>query len=100
MEQNRNASGEIITPEQAREIIDSLKVENVDLVYSGKPGCMCGCLGKYTRLTPSDEDDSDVNPRSVKLLFDRITKDPRARLDGNIVHFRTETRQYAVYMKS
>lgn len=31
-----------------------LTVENVSLVYSGKPGCACGCLGKYYYPTTAD----------------------------------------------
>lgn len=29
-----------------------IKIDEVEKVYSGKPGCACGCLGKYWTTGP------------------------------------------------
>ena len=40
-----------------------LKPEDVDRVYSGRPGCGCGCRGKYT-----DHDSKTFNATFQKLV--------------------------------
>lgn len=35
-------------------------------VYSGKPGCMCGCKGKYISF--------DKDPKAAKQMYSRIMK--------------------------
>jgi len=32
-----------------------IDVNNVSKVYSGKPGCMCGCLGTYNYSSTSND---------------------------------------------
>ena len=38
--------------------------------YSGKPGCMCGCNGKYNE-----------GERARKLAITQLTSDPRVKLE-------------------
>jgi hypothetical protein len=48
-------------------------LNNVVRVYNGKPGCMCGCNGKYR--TPAD------NARSVKIMYNKIMNNPAKVVD-------------------
>jgi hypothetical protein len=61
---------------------------NVERVYSGKPGCMCGCRGKYS-----------ISQRSVKILFNKVMGNPKHKMDGNIAYVETATRNLVVYFK-
>ena len=64
---------------------------NVKEVYSGKPGCMCGCRGKYSR--------PDENARSVKILFNKVMNNPKHKVDGECVIVETATRNLVLYFK-
>lgn len=44
-----------------------VQLKNVTRVYSGKPGCMCGCLGKHYRKGESPTAERMVN-KIVALL--------------------------------
>jgi len=61
---------------------------NVERVYSGKPGCMCGCRGTYS-----------TSQRSVKILFNKVMNNPAHKMDGNIAYVETATRNLVVYFK-
>ncbi len=64
-------------------------LENVKTVYSGKPGCMCGCRGKYT--TPAQ------SARSVKILFNKVMNNPKHKIEDGIAFVETATRNLVVY---
>ena len=74
-----------------------LKVEHTTQSYSGKPGCMCGCMGNYNQSS-----------RACKMAITQMTKDPKVRLqtwdhDDNDSHagclyIRTETRNRVLYL--
>jgi hypothetical protein len=61
--------------------------------YSGKPGCMCGCIGTYNE-----------SERARKLAITQLLNDPRVKLtvwaDGNegCVYVVTATRNRALYL--
>ncbi len=40
---------------KAEEIIQSLTPSDIRQAYSGKPGCACGCKGKYSCMPESPE---------------------------------------------
>ena len=61
---------------------------NVDRVYSGTHGCMCGCRGKYS-----------TSPRSAKIIYNKVMKHPKHKVDGNIAYLETDTRNLVVYFK-
>lgn len=65
-----------------------MELSQVTRVYSGRPGCMCGCRGKYS--------DSD---RSRKIIFNKIMKNPLRKVnDGaKCVFVETETRTLVAY---
>ena len=64
---------------------------NVKTVYSGRPGCMCGCRGKYT--TP------EQSARSVKILFNKVMNHPNREVEDNCAFVDTGTRNLVVYFK-
>jgi hypothetical protein len=59
------------------------------MVYSGKPGCMCGCRGKYSYASDYkkeggkergyDVTDEDVSDRSVKLIVGKLMNNPNTK---------------------
>lgn len=95
------------TLQPSRQIIDVAKVARV---YSGKPGCMCGCLGKYTTQAAHREwagknrgyaiSDSEVNDRTVRLLVNKMNAQAD-RLewdaDGECAVLDLGTRTYCAY---
>ena len=68
-----------------------ITVEHTIRSYAGKPGCMCGCLGKY-----------NTTPRARKLAITQLLKDPDVTLhawsDGGCVFVRTATRYRVLYL--
>jgi hypothetical protein len=66
-------------------------LENVEKVYSGRPGCMCGCRGRYT--TP------EQSARSVKILFNKVMNHPDRIVEPGNAWLNTGTRNLVVYFK-
>jgi hypothetical protein len=64
---------------------------NVEKVYSGRPGCMCGCRGRYT--TP------EQSARSVKILFNKVMNHPERIVEPGNAWLNTGTRNLVVYFK-
>ena len=66
----------------------------VERVYSGRQGCMCGCLGTYS-----------ANPRQVTRVLNLLKKDPRTVVQsGYILHIDDKLigdreRNYVIYLK-
>lgn len=96
----------------------SIKVEDVVQVYSGKPGCMCGCNGKHhyaeryrgqgKALTGYDPGDDAFNDRSVAIIVAKLNKlglppeFPETREEYVTVEIQTgknSWRVYAAYLK-
>lgn len=83
----------------------AMVLENVKKVYTGRPGCMCGCLGKYsypeTNRKESDERGGTVSERSVKILFNKIINHPKVEFadDGQYAVLETDSRQLVVYFR-
>lgn len=77
-----------------KDSIPTLTATNVERVYSGKPGCMCGCNGKYY----------DNGPMINKVL-NILKNDPRTKIqDGYILYIdeidlKQGERNYVVYLK-
>jgi hypothetical protein len=75
---------------------------NVEKVYSGKPGCMCGCRGKYS-YAPGCEDradrDDNVSARSVKIIFNKVMNHPKHKIEDNCAFVDTGSRNLVVYFK-
>jgi hypothetical protein len=87
--------------------IESLSLENVKSVYSGKPGkCCCGCSGIHrynARFAKDDYERSRVSDRFVKRVINVLKKnapvyDPDANdLDRTYVAAVVENRLYVAY---
>lgn len=80
---------EALTPEQ----LVNLTPDKVERAYSGKPGCMCGCKGKYY----------EAGHKQITRILNILKTDPRVRLmDGYILHideFDAGDRNYVCYLK-
>lgn len=63
-------------------------VDNVKESYSGKPGCMCGCVGNY----------SEKKSTAVRA-FNRLVNDPSVRIDeeAKCIYVKTSTRNNVVF---
>ena len=79
---------------------------NVQKVYSGKLGCMCGCRGKYSYTAhgavegnPGYDVSDSINERSVKILFNKVMNNPNREVDGNMAFVETDTRNLVVFFK-
>lgn len=89
-----------------------IDVKDVRSVYSGRPGCCCGCRGKHTYSSAHRAEaqenrgyeitDDEVNDKVVKLHVSRINKaiaagDPGVEFDENYACLETPTRWWIVY---
>jgi hypothetical protein len=68
-----------------------IDVNTIKRVYTGKPGCMCGCRGKYTK--------PDESMRSVKIIVGKLASNPNTHYDdiAKCFYVQTDTRMYAAY---
>ena len=72
-----------------------LNVMDTVKAYSGKPGCMCGCVGKYNE-----------GERARKMALTALLKNPAVRLqtwkpsggDAGCLYVETETRNRVLYL--
>jgi len=93
--------------------VQLLTVVDVLSVYSGRPGCMCGCKGKYFLTEESREEadafrgyphsDEDVSQRQVTRvlrLVQAAEDNPSMRIarDLEYVWVQVGQRVYAVYL--
>ena len=94
-----------------------LKFEDVKKSYTGKIGCMCGCIGKYQIAShfgceaANKEYGYDAyeecNDRSVKTTINKLNKlidwnDPECvekHVNEHHAWFETDTRNLVVYFK-
>ena len=85
-----------------------VNINNIVKTYSGKIGCMCGCLGKYSytadgaqNFGPGYDVTDSVNERSVKIIAKKVLSNPDAKSDGNFVYVedRLNNRIQVVYFK-
>jgi hypothetical protein len=71
-----------------------LDISKVAKVYSGKIGCMCGCLGKYSYNEGVQREDwqGAVSVRSVKIMAKKVMSDPRANFNESSEYVFVEDR--------
>lgn len=103
-----------LTSEQ-RQVLFHLTPADVRMVYSGKPGCMCGCRGSYAYTTAAREEgtrergyevtDSDISDITVTRLLKKLQRVETIEQMGcdledetRIANFflETETRVYVI----
>jgi len=76
-------------------IDNMINVNNTTKSYSGRPGCMCGCNGKYNE-----------SPRARKMAITQLTKNPEVRLlvwnnhTEGCIHVENETRSRVLYLNA
>ena len=65
-------------------------METVYKVYSGRRGCMCGCLGKYSYTaqgavehSPGYDVADSVNERSVKIITGKLLRNSNTQREGD-----------------
>ena len=73
-------------------LLASLTADTVTRLYSGKPGCCCGCLGKYT------EKDSKGFRAAAARKLEALRASPDVEFFGNGFSIQTETRLNSVYL--
>lgn len=103
---------------EAAQQLGTLTPDDVMCVYSGKPGCACGCRGKYSynsrHAAKGSErrgyavDDEDINDREVKRILGLLQANVEAvkvieaddALDGRTIFAfdKHENRTYTVYL--
>ena len=85
-----------------------LNIDKIVKTYSGKIGCMCGCLGKYSYTQDGAENHGpgynvadSVNERSVKIIAKKVLADPNVQYEDNIafVEDRVKGTIKAIYFK-
>ncbi len=85
-----------------------IKFDEVLSVYSGKPGCCCGCQGKYYyREDLKDEgtksrgyavSDDECNDKMVHRIINKLNKTGAIKED-NHYFLDTGTRWYIAYLR-
>jgi hypothetical protein len=67
-----------------------LDISKIVKTYSGKRGCMCGCLGKYsytqdgaTNHGPGYDVTDAVNERSVRIMAKKILANPNVKFEND-----------------
>ena len=87
-----------------------LNVDKIVKTYSGKIGCMCGCLGKYNytedgakNFGPGYDVTDSVNERSVKIIAGKVLRNPNANFTESdeyvFVEDKASNRIQVVYFK-
>ena len=76
-----------------------LNVEKVVKVYSGKVGCMCGCLGKYSynEGVPHEDWQGKVNVRTVKMFVKQLMSDPTVKYEDDYMYVQRDGRIKVAY---
>jgi hypothetical protein len=112
MDKNTAKDGTELTPGEARLLILAITPDMVREVYSGKQGCMCGCLGKYS-VNPAHKAEADsergyeqpAGTRAmvmVRKVLSALQAHPNACIqDGSIVFIPRsagEERNYVAYL--
>lgn len=87
-------------------------VTEVAHVYSGKPGCCCGCRGKHTYASTYRQDsqdrrgykinDDEVNDHTVRRIYKTVSRMltegvGERMVEDDFTSIETETRLYVIY---
>jgi hypothetical protein len=80
-----------------------MDISNIEKVYSGRVGCMCGCKGKYSYNEGVKHEDwqGKVSVRSVKVMAKKVLTDPRVVVEDNFAYVQDSQRgtMKVVYFK-
>ena len=83
-----------------------LNIDKIVKTYSGKIGCMCGCLGKYNYTQEGAEKHGpgyavNVSERGVRIIAKKVLANPNVQYEGNMafVEDRVANRIQVIYFK-
>jgi len=86
-------------------MIDTNKVLKV---YSGRPGCWCGCRGKYSFASEFTAEGAtrrgyavwpdEVSDRNVRMIVKRLNNNPNTKIEDDIAFLELDNRVYAAYL--
>jgi hypothetical protein len=83
-----------------------LDTSKIVKTYSGKVGCMCGCLGKYSYTTHGAAEDGpgydvtdSVNERSVRIIANKVLRNPNTKFEDSYAFVVEGNRIKAVFFK-
>ena len=81
-----------------------LDITKIVKTYSGKRGCMCGCLGKYSYTadgaknhSPGYDVTDSVNERSVKIIAKKVLSNPAVQYEEDYAFVETDSRIQVVF---
>lgn len=81
-----------------------MDISNIEKVYSGRVGCMCGCRGKYSYNEGVKHEDwqGKVSVRSVKVMAKKVLSDPRVVVERSFAYVQDTERgtMKVVYFKA
>ena len=90
--------------------VSTITTDSVRAVYSGRPGCMCGCRGNY-RYNPQHVEEasvdrgyvvkpSEVNIAQVTRVLHIVQAAPaeRVEVNSNCIYTEVNGRAYALYL--
>ncbi len=76
-----------------------LDINSVYKVYSGRRGCMCGCLGKYSYTAKGAVENSPgydvadkVNERSVKIIAGKLLRSSNTKVEDDHAYLEQDGR--------
>jgi hypothetical protein len=71
-----------------------MDISNIEKVYSGRIGCMCGCKGKYSYNEGVAREDwqGAVSVRSVKVMANKVLSDPRVVVEQGFAYVQDSDR--------
>lgn len=85
-----------------------LNIDKIVKTYSGRIGCMCGCLGKYNytedgarNYGPGYDVTDKINERGVRIIAKKVLANPRVQYEDNyaFVEDRANNRIQVIYFK-
>ena len=86
-------------------MIDTNKVLKV---YSGRPGCWCGCRGKYSFASEFAAEGTtrrgyavmpdEVSDRNVRMIVKRLNNNSDTKIEDGIAFLELDNRVYAAYL--
>jgi len=80
----------MLTDTEVSTMLNQLSPCTVKEVYNGKPGCMCGCKGRYSS-----------NPSSIQRTINTLQENTNTQFDkdARCFYLETDTKMHAVYLK-
>ena len=83
-----------------------LNIDKIVKTYSGKIGCMCGCLGKYNYTAEGAEKHGPgypvtVSERGVRIIAKKVLANPNVQYEDNMAYVedRKANRIQVIYFK-